>query len=130
MLVFFIQLYLAFRLLFFIRLIVCPVAGFYPAAEEEVKKTNLASIGVAPTAAAMSACQPYLQEVVAQFGREVVALVAAAREVLNLQWTNNNAPELISRLAERLAKSPDRILELQESAARGGAQWAISLLLS
>ena len=52
--------------------------------EEEVKKTNLASIGVNPTPAAMSACQPTVREVLAQFGREMVALVAAAHEVLQV----------------------------------------------
>ena len=98
---------------------------------EEAKKTNLASIGVAPTLVAMSACQPYLPEVVAQFGRETTALVRSAREVFALLWPNDDhAPELISQLAKKLAESPNRILELQESAARGGAQWALSLMLS
>ena len=57
-------------------------------------------------------------------------MVASAREVLQLLWPNDDAPELISRLAERLAELPNRILELHESAARRGAQWAVSLLLS
>ena len=39
-------------------------------------------------------------------------------------------PELISRLAARLEEAPDQVLAMQESAARGGAQWALSLLLS
>ena len=98
--------------------------------EDEAKKTNLASIGVAPNDAAMSACLPNVREVLAQFGREAVALVAAARKVLQALWPNDAAPALISKLAERLAESPNRILELQESAARGGAQWAVSLLMS
>ena len=36
----------------------------------------------------------------------------------------------MSKLADQLAESPNRILEQQESAPRGGAQWAVSLLLS
>ena len=88
------------------------VADFYLAIEEEVKKTNLASIGVAPTITAMSACKPYLREVVAQFGRETVGLVAAACEVLKTLWPDDGAPKVISELAKRLAESPDRILEL------------------
>ena len=119
---------------FFIRLLLsdlaCLTTGFYPAVEDEAKKTHLASIGVAPREAAMSACQPTVREVLAQFGRETVALVAAAREVLQVLWPNDSAPAIISKLADQLAKSPNRILDLQESAARGGAQWAVSLLLS
>ena len=50
-----------------------------------------------------------------------MASVAAAHEVLQVLWPNDAAPTLISKLAEWLAESPNRILELQESAARGGA---------
>ena len=84
--------------------------------EEEAKKTHLASIGVNLTQAAMSACQPYLWEVVAQFGRETMALVSSAREVFALLWPNDDhAPELISQLAKKLAESPNRILEDRKS---------------
>ena len=107
-----------------------PAAGFYPAVEEQAKRTKLASIGVELNPTTMAACHPCLREVVTQFGREAVALVAAAREVLTTLWPSDGAPELISELAKRLAESPDRILELQESAARGSAQWALSLVLS
>ena len=52
---------------FFIRLLLsdlaCLTACFYPAVEDEAKKTNLASIGVAPNEAAMSASQPTVREV-------------------------------------------------------------------
>ena len=101
--------------------------GFYPAVMDEAKKTHLASLGVVPTEPAMSAYQPTVREVLAQFGREAVALVAAAREVLEVLWPDDEAPALISKLADRLAEYPNRILELQESAARGGAQWAALL---
>ena len=108
-----------------------PASGFYPAVEEEAKKTNLASIGVPPTPAALSACQPTLREVLDQFGRESALLATAAREVLQVLFPYDKAlPKLLSRLADRLAEALKRVLELQESAARGGAQWALSLLLS
>ena len=77
--------------------------------EEEANKTHLASIGVNPTPAAMSTCQPYLREVVAQFGCETMALVRSTQEVFALLWPNDDhVPELISQLAKKLAESPDR----------------------
>ena len=74
------------------------------------------------TPAALSACQPTLREVLAQFGRESALLATAAREVLQVLFPyDTSLPELLSRLARQLAEAPDRILELQESAARGAA---------
>ena len=61
-----------------------PALGFYLAIEEEAKKTHLASIGLPPSPAAMSACHPTLREVLAQFGRESALLVTAPREVLEV----------------------------------------------
>ena len=67
----------------------------------------------------------------AQFGRESALLATVARELLQVLFPYDTAlPKLTSRLAKQLAEAPDRILELQESAARGGAQWVLSLLLS
>ena len=57
-------------------------------------------------------------------------MVATACEVLETLWPNDGVPELISVLAKQLAETLDLILELQESAARDGAQWAMSLVLS
>ena len=52
------------------------------------------------------------------------------REILKILWPHDDALDVISRLAEWLADSLDRILQLQESAVRGGAQSALSLLFS
>ena len=99
-----------------------PTSGFYPAVEEEAKKTHLASLGLPPSPAAMSGYQPTLQEVLGQFGRENAQLAKAARELLQVLYPYDTAlPALISRLAERLAEAPDQFLVMQESAARGGA---------
>ena len=96
-----------------------------------MKKTHLASLGLSPTLPAMSGCQPTLQEVLGQFGRENAQLAKAARELLQVLYPYDTAlPELISRLAAQLAEVSDQVLAMQESAARGGAQWALSLLLS
>ena len=68
---------------------------------------------------------------VAQFGRESALLATAAREVLEVLFPfDTDLPELLSRLAHQLTEAPYRILALQEYAARGGAQWALALLLS
>ena len=99
-----------------------PASGFYPAVEEEAKKTHLASIGLPSTPAALSAWQPTLREVLAQFGRESALLATSACEVLQVVFPyDTSLPELISRLARQLFKAPDRIQELQESTDRGGA---------
>src|SRR5664279_2115045 len=79
----------------------------------------------------MSGCETSVDDRVAQIGDEARALVKGASEVFEYLWPNDDVPRVISQLARRLdEEGTDAIIRLQESAARGGAEWAISLMLS
>lgn len=64
------------------------------------------------------------------FGEEAQALVGIAGERFQQLWPGEDVPELISELAAWLEKADVAITRLQESAARGGAEWTLCLLRS
>src|SRR5664279_249365 len=78
----------------------------------------------------MSGCDPSTEDRVAQLADEARALANASREVFESLWPKEMAPRVFSELARRLGDAPNNIPSLQESAARKGAEWALSLMVS
>ena len=102
--------------------------------EVEAKKTKLAEAGHEPQEAGLSSVSLSTADVVDQLKRDAKELANVSREVLNELSGEEALPAdhdlAYPVLAGRLEMLPDRVLRLQESAARAGAEWTLSLLLS
>ena len=83
-----------------------------------------------PTDAALAGCSTTVVNHVEQLGIDACALAYAARRLCRNVWPGKGTPVVLSELARRLGEAPAAVQELQESAARGGALWAVSLLKS
>ena len=82
------------------------------------------------TDAALAGCRTSTVDFAEQQGIDACALAYAARRLCRDVWPGQRPPSVLPELARRLREAPARVLELQESAARGGALWAVSLLKS
>src|SRR5664279_6252136 len=78
----------------------------------------------------MSGCDPSTEDRVAQLADEARALANASREVFESLWPKEMAPRVFAELARRLGDASNTILSLQESAARQGAEWVLSMMVS
>ena len=83
-----------------------------------------------PTDAACGGCSTTVLDRLEHLGIDACALAYAARRLCRHVWAEPEVLTGLAATARRLALAPDAVLELQESASRSGALWALSLLKS
>ena len=96
----------------------------------EAARAQLEALGLEPTDVAVAGCSTSVADRVDRLGVDACALAFAAGRLCRYVWPGQGIPIVLAELARRLALAPAAVQELQESAARGGALWAVSLLKS
>ena len=78
----------------------------------------------------MASFEPTAEDRVAALDEEAQALRGAGEAVLAATWESEAVPDDMAELAARLQEVPDAVERLRESAARSGAEMALTMIMS